>query len=840
MLANFLKVHDCLDNVSKLPQLGTIYRPKWTLSGGDQDSDDDDEDDEKVEVEIEVDDEEDDDDDEKDASNAALNGSTDPKTGKIEKSKKKKKKVKVPKQFEVKCSECGLPNVSDYEWECECDYNFDHDIEPQNKYPPTKKTLKAIEQKLEDVTGSLGSRTAFAMKRVITTGNSVDSNTSSTDGNIPSIQNILDFVHVNGAPLPKDPDTLWALGKQSAYGDLKTMKTTFDTNVRNAREISLPHQSGATDASSVSSSSNTFGASSSSSASGDAIKSIELTEQAKKLLDESVRDISEMMFGGIELGYQINKINLYGPGGHFKEHIDTPRDGVVGSLVVRLPYHYDGGRFSIRFSTSETDGTALARVAEEHSTYKKSISLLAFYCECPHKIDRVTAGLRVTITFYLTQRSAAANSSTSSTTTSVASSSSSSSPVEISSTSQPQSGLTSGVVESKEEKVASYEANSSTASSTLTISTEDADKSLQEWEEVDSELVKEAVAASPAEATNGSESENASDNYRNSASSTTSHNSSNSHSSDSDKVSLKRKNPFAETDDAAVETDCSATIATDASNSALKEGKGDPILMPTSDDDEDDDSNSSGHRQKKAKNNRSNAGADDSTGWQYFLHRSNSVDNLRNEDPDEVLKLVTEYFACLKSLGEPSRPIGIFLNHPYSAEQFLAKTFKGADVNFMRKILETSGKSDGKFVAVNIPVVIDHEESACKYDRSDSTKSISVHSLLDIDLQQVARSDESARTSSRRKSSTDRGNRGNRVAAYSNILFFGKKWKQVSRQYDPGAEHAGNESRDSSLMATYFANAVIFVEKSDTNADSLADFIAFAEKQPRAELVLDC
>lgn len=643
MLANFLKVHDCLGNVGKLPQLGTIYRPNWELgNGGDEDDESDEDDKIMVEIEVPADDSDDDDYESK------------------KKKKKKKKimrKVKVPKQFEFKCTGCGLPNVSDYEWECECN----GDDEPQNHYPPTKKTLKEIEDKLELAASRLGGRTIFAMKRVFTD------------------DNILDFVHVNGEPLPKDPDTLWAMGKQSAYGDLKTMKTTFDTNVRNAREISLSKLSNPSSAS-------------------DVIKSIELTEQAKKLLDESVREISEKMFGGQELGYQLNKINLYGPDGHFKEHIDTPRDGVVGSLVVRLPYLYDGGRFSIRFSTEETSGTALVRVAEDHSTYDKSISLIAFYCECPHKIDRVTNGMRVTATFYLTQQPASLSTSSS----------------PIVSTSTPPTN------ESKEEK-----AETSSIISTAIIST---DNSLEKCEEADLELAK---------------------------------------------VSLKRKTSFDKTD-----------------------------IVDSSDEDD-------------AETSRKKSKSDLLDKWQYFKHQSSSVDNLRNSEPEELLKLVADYFACLKAIKEPSHPIGIFLSHSYSTEQFLAKTFKGADVDFMRKINDASNLSS-EFAAFNIPVLILQSEGEDSNDSENNYHSTSVHSLLEIDSQD-------ARDGS----------------VKDDIIFFGKNWKEISRQYDPGAEHTGNESRDSLLMAKYFANAVIFVEKSDSNSENIANFTAFVKKVPQTQLVLD-
>ncbi|KAK9794904.1 hypothetical protein WJX73_002418 [Symbiochloris irregularis] len=46
---------------------------------------------------------------------------------------------------------------------------------------------------------------------------------------------------------------------------------------------------------------------------------------------------------GASLTAKLYKLNLYQPGDFFKSHLDTPRDGLIGSLVVCLPHEHTGG-----------------------------------------------------------------------------------------------------------------------------------------------------------------------------------------------------------------------------------------------------------------------------------------------------------------------------------------------------------------------------------------------------------------------------------------------------------------------------------------------------------------
>ena len=70
---------------------------------------------------------------------------------------------------------------------------------------------------------------------------------------------------------------------------------------------------------------------------------------------------------------ELHSLNVYGPGGHFVSHKDTPRDpSVFGTLVVCLPLQFNGGQLIVEqesratfgwethyFSRRETDDTRI-------------------------------------------------------------------------------------------------------------------------------------------------------------------------------------------------------------------------------------------------------------------------------------------------------------------------------------------------------------------------------------------------------------------------------------------------------------------------------------------------
>ena len=101
---------------------------------------------------------------------------------------------------------------------------------------------------------------------------------------------------------------------------------------------------------------------------------------------------------------ELYNLNVYGTGGHFVSHKDTPRGGdMLGTLVVCLPSQFWGGALVIKhhgvFQTYEWDD-AIREQAEA-----TRIHWAAFFGDVDHQIERVGRGLRVTLT-YLIRRGA--------------------------------------------------------------------------------------------------------------------------------------------------------------------------------------------------------------------------------------------------------------------------------------------------------------------------------------------------------------------------------------------------------------------------------------------------
>jgi hypothetical protein len=92
-------------------------------------------------------------------------------------------------------------------------------------------------------------------------------------------------------------------------------------------------------------------------------------------------------------------VQIYeGPSGFFKKHIDTPRaETQFGSPVLCLPSAHEGGRLTVRHGWLEPvahdwDGAASAGDV---------LQWAAFYSDCEHEVNEVTAGRRVTVTYNL-------------------------------------------------------------------------------------------------------------------------------------------------------------------------------------------------------------------------------------------------------------------------------------------------------------------------------------------------------------------------------------------------------------------------------------------------------
>ncbi|KAJ3191941.1 hypothetical protein HK101_007262 [Irineochytrium annulatum] len=96
---------------------------------------------------------------------------------------------------------------------------------------------------------------------------------------------------------------------------------------------------------------------------------------------------------------QLYKLNVYGPGGHFKAHVDTPRAAsMFGSLVVCLPSAHTGGQLVL---THNGDRKVFDWGGEGRSGEPGRVQWAAFYSDVTHEILPVTDKHRVTLTYNL-------------------------------------------------------------------------------------------------------------------------------------------------------------------------------------------------------------------------------------------------------------------------------------------------------------------------------------------------------------------------------------------------------------------------------------------------------
>ena len=95
---------------------------------------------------------------------------------------------------------------------------------------------------------------------------------------------------------------------------------------------------------------------------------------------------------------ELYKLNVYGPGGHFKAHVDTPRcPEMFGSLVVCLPTQFAGGALSVRHRGNEVQfnwSSSAENPAEK-------IQWAAFFSDIEHEVLPVANGHRITLTYNL-------------------------------------------------------------------------------------------------------------------------------------------------------------------------------------------------------------------------------------------------------------------------------------------------------------------------------------------------------------------------------------------------------------------------------------------------------
>ncbi|KAF9444268.1 hypothetical protein P691DRAFT_837834 [Macrolepiota fuliginosa MF-IS2] len=93
------------------------------------------------------------------------------------------------------------------------------------------------------------------------------------------------------------------------------------------------------------------------------------------------------------------KLNIYGKGGFFKPHKDTPHaQDMFGSLVFVLPFGHQGGNLVLRHRGREFNFDAPSLLGD---TSRTLAAYVAFYSDVEHEVLEVVSGHRVTVTFNL-------------------------------------------------------------------------------------------------------------------------------------------------------------------------------------------------------------------------------------------------------------------------------------------------------------------------------------------------------------------------------------------------------------------------------------------------------
>ncbi|KAF9111011.1 hypothetical protein BGX27_005517 [Mortierella sp. AM989] len=117
-------------------------------------------------------------------------------------------------------------------------------------------------------------------------------------------------------------------------------------------------------------------------------KDFAISNNYHEILPKIVTQAANILESPKPIYASLNKLCVYETHGFFKEHVDTPKANIFASLVVCLPTSYEGGKLIV-----ENDSYDLSSA--------NSIKWCAFYSDCKHKINEVTKGFRVTLTYDL-------------------------------------------------------------------------------------------------------------------------------------------------------------------------------------------------------------------------------------------------------------------------------------------------------------------------------------------------------------------------------------------------------------------------------------------------------
>lgn len=111
---------------------------------------------------------------------------------------------------------------------------------------------------------------------------------------------------------------------------------------------------------------------------------------------DTVTRVAEALGVEGEVAAEPYKLLLYEKGGHFLPHRDTEKlDAMFGTLIIALPSAHEGGRLRVRHAGQEVvvDFSARERRAQFQSA--------AFFADCEHEVEPVTAGVRCCLVYNL-------------------------------------------------------------------------------------------------------------------------------------------------------------------------------------------------------------------------------------------------------------------------------------------------------------------------------------------------------------------------------------------------------------------------------------------------------
>lgn len=166
---------------------------------------------------------------------------------------------------------------------------------------------------------------------------------------------------VDGTPLPADAKALFDAGEPSPYGDVRNVTTKLNTNVRHSREIQSER--------------------------------ITFTQEGHMMMADACNAANVFFAEHGSVALKPYKLIVYGEGGHFKAHLDTPRPGVVGTAILTLPYKRTGGDLKVKYRNSQFSDFA--------SNNGERAVFSVFNSNCPHEVTAVKSGYRVSMAFFV-------------------------------------------------------------------------------------------------------------------------------------------------------------------------------------------------------------------------------------------------------------------------------------------------------------------------------------------------------------------------------------------------------------------------------------------------------